>query len=70
MEPQNNNEKTQNVMPVYLLQFKAKEGKGEKIAMALRNAITNIQKEESTLAWFGFRIKETDFGTFDEKIVN
>lgn len=65
MESQNNNEKAQNVMPGYLLQLKAKEGKGEEIAMALRNTITNIQKEEGTLAWFGFRINETDFGTFD-----
>lgn len=56
---------TQKVMPGYLLHLQTKEGKGEEFARELRNTILNIQKEEGTLAWFGFRINETDFGTFD-----
>ena len=65
MESQKNNEKTQKVLPGYLLQLKTKEGKAEEFARELRNTLPNIQKEEGTLAWFGFRINETDFGTFD-----
>ena len=65
MEPQNKKETEQIVMPGFLLQLKAKEGKGEAFATELRNTIPNIRKEEGTLAWFGFRINETDFGTLD-----
>ena len=65
MESQNKKETEQIVMPGFLLQLKAKEGKGEAFAAELSNTILNIRKEEGTLAWFGFRINETDFGTFD-----
>src|SRR5690242_7269547 len=65
MEQQNNTKKETNVMPGYLLTLTAKEGCGEEIASALRKTITNIEKEPGTIAWFGFRISDTQFGTFD-----
>jgi len=65
MEPQNKKETEQIVMPGLLFQVKVKEGKGQEFATELRNVIPNVRKEEGTLAWFGFRINETDFGTLD-----
>jgi quinol monooxygenase YgiN len=65
MDSKNEKKSPQKVLPGYLLQLKAKEDKGEEIAKALRETITNIEKEEGTIAWFGFRSSETDFGTFD-----
>jgi len=65
MEPRNKKETEQIVMPGVLLELKVKEEKGEAFATQLKSTIQNIRKEEGTLAWFGFRLNETDFGTFD-----
>lgn len=65
MESQSKKETEQTAMPGLLFQVKVKEGKGEEFATELRNAVSNAQNEEGTLAWFGFRINETDFGTLD-----
>lgn len=65
MSTTNKNDAQQNLMPGYLLQLKAKEGKSEEIANALRETIVNIEREQGTIAWFSFRINETEFAVFD-----
>jgi len=65
MEPHKEKNREQIVMPGLLFQVKVKEGKAEEFATELRNAVSDVLKEEGTLAWFGFRLNETDFGTLD-----
>ena len=58
-------EREKDVKPGYFLQLKAKEDKGEEVAKAMRETITNIEREPGIIAWLGFRVSETEFGTFD-----
>ena len=58
-------EREKGIMPGYFLLLKAREDKAEEVVKALRKTITNIKKESGTITWFGFRISETEFGTFD-----
>jgi len=46
------------------IRFEAKPDKVDEIEALLRALVAQVQREESTIAWFGFRLGPTTFGVF------
>ena len=47
-----------------LVRFEAKPDKVDEVEALLRALVAQVQREESTIAWFGFRLGPTTFGVF------
>lgn len=47
-----------------LLRFEAKPDKVDEVEALLRALVAQVQREDSTIAWFGFRLGPTTFGVF------
>jgi quinol monooxygenase YgiN len=47
-----------------LIRFEAKPDKVDEVEALLRTLAAQNQREESTIAWFGFRLGPTTFGVF------
>jgi quinol monooxygenase YgiN len=47
-----------------LVHFEAKPDKVAEVEELLRALVAQVQREESTIAWFGFRLGPTTFGVF------
>jgi quinol monooxygenase YgiN len=47
-----------------LIRFEAKPDKVDQVEALLRALRAQVQSEESTIAWFGFRLGPTTFGVF------
>jgi quinol monooxygenase YgiN len=47
-----------------LVRFEAKPDKVDEVEALLRALVVQVQSEESTIAWFGFRLGPTTFGVF------
>ena len=47
-----------------LVRFEAKSDKVAEVEGLLRARVAQVQCEESTIAWFGFRLGPTTFGVF------
>jgi quinol monooxygenase YgiN len=46
------------------VRFEAKPDKVDEVEALLRALVAQVQREESTIAWFGFRLGPTTFGVF------
>jgi quinol monooxygenase YgiN len=46
------------------IRFEAKPDKVDEVEALLRALVAQLQTEESTVAWFGFRLGPTTFGVF------
>jgi quinol monooxygenase YgiN len=47
-----------------LVRFEAKPDKVDGVEKLLRGLAAQVEREESTVAWFGFRLGPTTFGVF------
>jgi quinol monooxygenase YgiN len=47
-----------------LVRFEAKPDQVGEVEALLRALVAQVQSEESTIAWFGFRLGPTSFGVF------
>ena len=47
-----------------LIRFEAKPDKVDEVEALLSALVAQVQREESTIAWFGFRVGPTSFGVF------
>ena len=47
-----------------LVRFEAKPDKVDEVEALLRALVAQVRREESTIAWFGFRLGPTTFGVF------
>ena len=47
-----------------LVRFEAKPDKVDEVEELLRALAAQVEREESTIAWFGFRLGPTTFGVF------
>lgn len=47
------------------VRLEAKPGKEEEVATFLRQGLSLVQEEPSTLAWFAIRLGSSTFGIFD-----
>ena len=47
-----------------LVRFEAKPDEVEEVEALLSALVAQVQREESTIAWFGFRLGPTTFGVF------
>jgi hypothetical protein len=48
------------------VRLEAKPGKEEEVATFLREGLSLVQEEPSTVAWFGIRLGPSTFGIFDD----
>jgi quinol monooxygenase YgiN len=46
-----------------LVRFEAKPDKVDEVEALLRALVAQVQREESTIAWFGFRLGQTTAAT-------
>lgn len=46
------------------IRFEAKPDKVGDVEAFMRTLVVQVQREESTIAWFGFRLGPTTFGVF------
>jgi quinol monooxygenase YgiN len=46
------------------IRFKSKPDKVDDVEALLRALVAQVQRQESTIAWFGFRLGPTTFGVF------
>lgn len=49
----------------YLLRYEAKPGKEAEIERGLKAALSAIQEEQGTTAWFALRLGPSTYGVFD-----
>ena len=49
----------------FLIRFEAKPGKEADVERALKGAVTAIQEEQATVAYFVLRLGPSTFGVFD-----
>ena len=49
----------------YLMRFTAQPGKEADVERALNEALSAVQEESGTTAWFAFRLGPSTFGIFD-----
>ena len=49
---------------MYQIRFEAKPDKVDEVEGSLRALVAQVQREESTLAWFGFWLGPRTFGVF------
>ena len=48
-----------------LVRLQAREGKEAEVGAFLREALEQVNQEDSTRAWFGIRLDQSTFGIFD-----
>ena len=49
----------------YVMRFEAQAGKEANVEQSLREALSAVQEEPGTIAWFAFRLGPSTFGIFD-----
>ena len=54
-----------SAQPGLLVRFDAAHGKDDSVAALLRDAVSLVQGEPGTLAWYGLRFGRHEFGIFD-----